>query len=295
MKVIQILGPSYCGSTVLGYALNTIDGFFFGSEVRRQLKSFREKSGKDFPRCDYCGSACAYWTQDFLEKTANSSSLDEIYKEFSSRFPQVDFFVDGSKLLKNYENTTAFARVICVKHPLRMLSSQLYNSRLNTVIDVNSYPEFMSKIDEHSDAILAKSKKYLKELSNIYTSFYAFDPDAFVFKSDEAHLHNMVLFDELLSHFECENKKIDILNFSKYACHSLGGNRAPVHLMKKQHKLKTGTNDRFSYYDRTNGFGDWKVDDKYKELLSKDFISLLMNTDEYNNSIDILGYSDKSV
>ncbi len=37
MKVVQILGPSYSGSTVLGYILNTAPGWFFGSEVHRLL------------------------------------------------------------------------------------------------------------------------------------------------------------------------------------------------------------------------------------------------------------------
>ncbi|MGV2929473.1 hypothetical protein ACE3G8_00110 [Vreelandella venusta] len=292
MKVIQIVGPSYCGSTVLGYALNTVDGFFFGSEVRRHLKSFRDKSNGEYPSCDYCGEECKYWSKSFLDKTASTDLLQPIYDEFSSQYKEVEYFVDASKLLGSYKGTNPFARIVCVKHPLKLLASYLYNSRKGTFCDVEEYSKFKSLIDENKSEALEKSKIYFSSLMSTYNTFFSMKQDFFYFKTDEAHFDKLRVFSELLEFLECGGREIDVVNFSKYTCHSLGGNRAPVHLMKKKHNINVRSNERFQFYERTEGYGDWKIDNKYKELMSQGFISEIEKLPLYKECVAFLGYDE---
>lgn len=293
MKVIQILGPSYCGSTVLGYALNTLDGFFFGSEVRRQLKSFRDVNGNGFPICDYCGVKCCYWSHDFMKRTESFLNLQDIYNEFSASYPEVEYFVDASKLIESYSGTKPFARIICVKHPLRMLSSHIYNSRKKLNINIDDYSLFKGYVEANAEYMVEYSIKYLKSLLLTYQNFFSLGGDCFYFKTDEAHLDNMKIFDDLLVYLKVDNRILNVKEFSKFPCHSLGGNRAPVHLMKKKNSLKSSMNDRFEYYDRTESYGDWKIDNKYKEILPSDFAQYVQGIPEFKCLLDVLGYEEK--
>lgn len=292
MKVVQIMGPSYCGSTALGYALNTIEGFFFGSEVRRHLRSFRNKNGGKYPVCDYCGKECEYWSKDFFDKTADSDSLQNIYNEFSSRYKDVEYFVDASKLLDSYKGTKPYARIVCVKHPLKLLASYLYNSRHNTFCDVDEYSQFRFLIDENKDEALEKAKNYLFGVMEKYRSFFSMDEEFFYFKTDEAHWHGMEVFSNLSEYLGCSGRMIDVASFSKYPCHSLGGNRAPVHLMKKNHNIKSHSNERFDFYERAQKFGDWRVDNKYSELMSHGFILDVKDLAVYQKCVSFLGYDE---
>lgn len=38
MRIVQIAGPAYCGSTALGFVLNTIPGFFLDPKFYCYLK-----------------------------------------------------------------------------------------------------------------------------------------------------------------------------------------------------------------------------------------------------------------
>jgi hypothetical protein len=107
MKTCQIVGPSYSGSTVLGYALNTCDRVFFGSETYRLLKSFRQKASENnkcdwWPLCDHCGVNCAYWNREFFKEleSMNANTLSEVYELISIRYPDIGIYVDGSKQLR---------------------------------------------------------------------------------------------------------------------------------------------------------------------------------------------------
>lgn len=291
MKIVQIIGPSYCGSTVLGYALNTIDGFFFSSEARRLLLSFREKNGNTFPICDLCGVNCKYWSESFFEKIKNVDNLQDLYDKFEEENPQIEYFVDSSKLLDEYEGTYPFGKIVCVKHPIRMLASQLYNLRKKLNIGSSSYNAVYSYIDNNQDEVLAYSDDYLKRLSETYSSIFRQVNSFFYFKTDEAHFDDMKIFRDLKEYLGILRSDIDVVNFSKYTCHSLGGNRAPVFLMKRANEIEVKSNARFNFYDRAESFGDWKIDQKYIEILPSSFLEKIYSNSSFRKCVDLLGYN----
>ncbi|UYO73879.1 hypothetical protein M0220_13475 [Halomonas qinghailakensis] len=292
MNVVQIIGPSYCGSTVLGYALNTVPGFFFASEVKRVLYSYRKNNGFSFPVCDFCGESCHYWSSDFFNKINNVNDLKKVYQCFSESYPDVEFFVDSSKLISDYKGTNAFAKIVCVKHPVRMLASQLYNVRKKININVSSYAAFKSILSEEPSYYLDYSKLYLDKLCRTYSDIKSEYAEFFYFKTDLAHLEKMKIFDDLMNYLGVCDRKIDVENFSSYRCHSLGGNRAPVNLMKKKNDQFFTVDSRSKYYDKALCLGDWKIDEKYKELLPRNFLDEICESSEFKKALKVLEYSN---
>ncbi|RUR27853.1 hypothetical protein ELY33_14780 [Vreelandella andesensis] len=206
MKKVQILGPSYSGTTVLGYILNTSDGWFFGSEVHRLLYSYVEKYGaknKNIanPKCDFCGMDCKYWTRNLLMelKDNKSDTLQDIYDVFQKHHPEISTFVDSSKKLEFFHDTKIDYTLIASKHPVRLLASRFYNKRES--LGVNS--EALSSVFNAIQGDKAKFLDYAKEEVNYfyltYSDFFKNSANGMLIKMDE------IVFDE--------NHKNNFLNF----------------------------------------------------------------------------------
>lgn len=289
MKVIQILGPSYCGSTALGFSLNTIDGALFASEVVRATQKFRSRKPDGWlPVCDLCGSDCEFWTKEFMLSINDSDGLQEVYEKFREKHPGVKHFIDASKSMDNFRGTFPYKKIISMKHPLKMVASKFYNDRKKHGIYEDSYDGFRKVFlkDEHISAV----SEYLAWLKKRYEDFLTKNPDAFIFKADESHLGGFRDFGKLEEYLELEAGSIKPKTFSQYPCHSLGGNRAPVWLGKKKAGVKLKRNHRLDFYDQASSYGDWKIDDKWKFLLSSGFVEKVFLLDEYKEICRYLGY-----
>jgi hypothetical protein len=293
MKIVQIAGPAYCGSTALGFALNTIPGFFFGSEVLFLLKSERIKqfgSEDRFLRCNNCGMECDYWSKGFYESLREVDSLNVLYEKFSSQNPEVKYFVDASKRYHFFKNTEPFARIVCAKDPLRLLASYLYNKKNEMGIGSEDYQGFSEEILTKSDYIVSVSKKYLEQMEELYTRIFKNEGEFFYFQTDRAHEDNFSVFTDLMKYLKVESGLPDVTNFSNYECHSIGGNRAPLNLVGGRNKKSISSNPRFDYYRKQNEYGDWKLDNKYLEVLPESFRDDIVRTVEYCQLRGLLGY-----
>lgn len=290
MNVVQILGPAYCGSTALGFALNTVEGALFASEVIRATPKYRSKKPAGWlPVCDLCGESCEFWTKDFFLSITDSGGLQEVYEKFERRHPEVKFFVDASKNMGNFRGTFPSKKIISIKHPLRMVASKFYNDRKKYGILEDSYDGFRGVFREGE--YVNDISEYLALLRSRYGEFLTKNPEAFVFKADEAHFSGFLKFRELEEYLEIEEGSIKPQVFSQYPCHSLGGNRAPVWLGKKRAGVSLERNHRLDFYDKASSYGDWKIDDKWKFLLSPDVVERISLLDEYKDVCDYLGYS----
>lgn len=294
MKIVQILGPSYCGSTALGYVLNTAPGWFFGSEVRRLLQSFRKKSSTSVSSCDCCGAKCKYWGSELLSLIDENGiddlcSLYDIFHEFN---PSVEVFIDSSKLLSSYEGTHAWRRIIAVKHPIRMVASYLYNSRNALGLKEMNYDAFSRELSAEAAWTERTISSYIKALKKCYRGMFAFSPQAFLFQTDCAHLCEFWGFKELQSFLELKRGTLRPENFSETPCHSIGGNRAPVWISSWGKASQAEKNPRKSFYFNADGFGDWKVDNKYKLILPEEIIEVATGLSVFKELCDQLGYSE---
>ncbi len=290
VNVLQIVGPSYSGSTALGYCLNTVDGYFFGSEVRRLLRTARERQAKA-PTCDVCGTACAYWGETVLRSYARFDTLTQLYTYFARRHPDVACFVDGSKMPQTYEGTTADRHVLCIRHPVRILASTLHNARERYGIAADDYEAFRAELSDRSDLgeVIAAAMAPIRAAYGRMTESF---PDHIPFHSDRAHLDDFAGFRALERALDLPEQGIRPQSYSEVPCHSIGGNRAPLWIstgrVSKDHKSA-----RNRFYAETEAIGDWRIDNKYAALLSDRVLEVIAANDDYRACMDLLGYSHR--
>lgn len=79
--------------------------------------------------------------------------------------------------------------------------------------------------------------------------------------------------------------------FSNFEAHTLGGNRAPFWQVVSSNKKDASFGARHEYYKKTDSIGDFKVDDKYKEIFSGGFIEEVEKFEDYLSLCKTLGYS----
>ena len=292
MKILQILGPSYSGSTVLGYALNTIDGFFFGSEVKRLLRPQREGRAQR-PLCDHCGQNCAYWSNEALADIGQMTKLSELYPYFGARHPEVAWFVDGSKGATFYEGSQADLKILCVKHPMRLIASTFYNERKALGIEPEEYGEFSAALAARDD-LGSLIGTVAAKLRSTYEQMIEKSPEAVVFRNDKAHLKDFAEFRALERRLGVAPHSAHPEGYSRVPCHSIGGNRAPVWIAagKLSERSKSPRN---RYYAAAPALGDWRIDDKYRMLLSGAVMDRIAADPSYRASLGLLGYQHEEL
>ena len=298
MQIVQVLGASYSGSTALGYALNTADSYFFGSETYRLLHSFQKRAERlkghsNYPQCDMCGTDCTYWSHELIEraKTEQIDSLEAVYRLFESLNPNVSFYIDGSKQLRCYKTFKPGKNLVSVKHPMRMIASSTYNDRRAIGFASNGFADLKAEIAEAGDRFLAYASKYLTRLANTYDRIFARVPDGFVCRVDQMHLDGMSGFNALAGHLELGENRIFPTEFSKYPVHTLGGNRAPYWMALQTQQGKSVRNPRKAYYDTAESIGDWALDNKYRILFDEPTRDAIRNMEQYAHACQALGYS----
>lgn len=296
MKIIQILGPSYAGSTALGYALNTVDGYLFGSELRRILPATR-KQLQQRPSCDLCGKECEYWSDDLYDRlnSINPCSLDNIYSLFAEMHPVVEALVDDSKSLDATKNTHAEFRILTVKHPIRLLASAIYNDRKKLNINHDSFEAAGSMLEESLQRTTEITEAKLTKYLNTYTNFFESFDDLYIFKNDTAHHNDFEAFRGLEEELSLASKSIKATQFAETPCHSIGGNRAPFWIAQKAQLGKKTTNPRAAYYEDAISYGDWRIDNKYKTIFSENLIDRLLDSKVYKDLSVLLGYKPDEI
>jgi hypothetical protein len=120
VQAIGIVGRSYCGSTLMNYALGSHPEVYGGSELTRLLDDRRVQ-------CAICGSACLMWTSEAL-KAARAVGAEGLY-DFLRELTGCPVICDASKNLGHFrklpEEKTRWA--VMTKHPLRFLASFVVN------------------------------------------------------------------------------------------------------------------------------------------------------------------------
>lgn len=292
--IVRIVGPSYCGSTVLGCALNTGPGFFFGSEIYRYRHSWRQQNAEGrFARCDFCGADCDYWSTD-LQRWLDAHAVDslpDIYDELLRRHPEISVLVDGSKSVPDPAERPPDTVIVPTKHPLRLIASHVYNRRARLGLVSNEIDDVAAELESDRSSLLPSISAVAKRFRQQYTSIFAGCPDAHAFRADEAHLDGFEAFRELERAMELPPATFDPAHFSDHPSHTIGGNRAPIWMTKSRSGQDTPQNARTRYYDETDGVGDWKVDDKFRRLFRPSIIESIASDADYLALCDLLAYS----
>lgn len=296
MKIIQICGPSYSGSTALGYILNTGENIFFGSEVCMFLDHYKKqmlKRNKDFnPKCDVCGDDCSFWDNEFRHnvEVKGLKDLSSLYRVIEKKLDG-RAFVDGSKKIAYYRGNFHGVQLLTAKHPIRMLASFLYNRRQSFAIKSDDFSIVRRCIEIDGDTFKLYSKDIFEELIRVYEEYFVEAPNLILCRTDKLSLDDFKHLKEVCVKADVEFESLDPLCFSQYDVHPVGGNRAPLWLRAERQGKEIKDNPRRSYYTTADSTGDVKVDDKYKSIFPDSFLLEVLEMEEYKNICKLLGYS----
>jgi hypothetical protein len=300
MRVVQIVGPSYSGSTMLGYVLNVLPGHFFGSEVYRLLPEHRRTARQPGPdTCLFCGPGCPYWTPALRAAVQGdpAATLTDLYRRFAGAHTDVEVFVDGTKALRWYDGHWQGRQVVSAKHPVRLVCSDLYNrSELLGLPQNTSFADFRAETVRRPSAFGQRARQVLDELLREYRQILAAAPEAHVSRLDQLTVDDLAEFGALCGHIGVVPDAAALRDFTAYEIHPIGGNKAPfwqrrtrVPQASADQARETGL-DRHRFYTADRSTGDYKVDDKYRDLLSESVLRRITKQPAYGRLCDLLGY-----
>lgn len=292
-SIVRIVGPSYCGSTVLGCAMNTGPGVFFGSEIYRYLLGWRiaENDGR-FPSCDFCGPSCEYWSEELRAEleAAQADRITLVHEALLRHHPEITMLVDGSKSVPESDDDRPDFIISPRKHPMRLIASHVYNRRRRFGIDTDDLGEISATIDRSLDEFVPVVQSATAHFLRSYRTISEACPEAHLFRADEADDDSFAAFRRLEADLGVDGGTFDPARFSQYPAHTIGGNRQPIWMTRRAHGQTAPTNPRTAYYDATVGAGDWKQDDKYRVLFSAAAQTMVCDDPKYRDLCDLLGY-----
>ncbi len=298
MRVVQIAGPSYSGSTVVGYILNATSGWFFGSEVYRLLPAFIDEKGSKTSRCVACAGDCPYWSEPLKAGLArhDGATLADLYDAFSRRHPDVESFVDGSKGTRWFAGAWSSAQVVPAKHPMRMVASYLYNQNGQLGFARNpTFAEFRQRAAERDEDVLSAASRALQAILLDYDRVLDDAPNAILCRSDTLHVDAFAEFRRLCAHLGISADVATVLQFSAHEVHPVGGNQAPLWQRQESEGVvneRARADARRLYYAaQSHGeLGDYRIDNKFQELLPDDVTDKITELPRYRRLCDVLGY-----
>lgn len=298
MRVIQLVGPGYSGSTAIGFMLNANDGWFFGSEIYRLLASRQQKRpSRGATQCSVCGPRCPFWTQALRSEILSRAehTVADIYRAFAKAHPAVDSFVDGSKAASLYRRSWSDVQVITAKHPLRMVTSYLYNQPRK--LGFKRSPEFSvfrAAGEKRSAEFIALAQLVMRRLLREYENVLQTAPNGLVCPTDELHLNTFEQFRRLCNHVGAPFDRGALQKFSAFPVHPIGGNKAPLWQRMDAAVARAepaAPNVRRRYYSHSaQAWGDYRIDNKFEEILPVGLRDEVMDLRAYAGLCDLLQY-----
>lgn len=297
MHVVQIAGASYSGSTVVGYILNANPGWFFGSEVYRMLPDFIRRRGSRTSRCFVCPGGCPYWTQPLRDDLAarDGATLTHLYDAFARRHRDVGCFVDGSKGVRYFHGSWSDIQVVTARHPLRMVSSLLYNHNDRLGFERNpTSADFRRRAAECGPQVRKEAWRGLGAMLSTYRTVLDEAPEPSVCRSDDLHVDDFAEFRRLCAHVGIDADVATVLRFSRHEVHPVGGNLAP--LWQRQDAagvpVTHPVDARRQEYTAgsAGGLGDYRVDTRFRRLLTGELIEQITGLRPYRTLCELLGY-----
>lgn len=265
MQAIGVLGPSYCGSTLLNYMLGSHPSIYGGSELRRLFDMDPKRS------CAVCGPSCRLWSTENLT-AANQAGPDGLY-DFLRRLMARPVICDASKSIDHFLRIPPepFTWVVMTKHPLRSLAS----FTINRLYRDTSAPDLArARASVTDDEFTTFVREHVKRLSKFYAHL----------ERERAHFESLgdvrylsyeqvaTASEEALSAvLDGSGLTVDptMLDYANKEHHPIGGNTGPhSQARRKAGRPRTWTG-RASYnrgfYESTDGI---RLDDKWRDAFT---------------------------
>jgi hypothetical protein len=282
VKVIAVIGLSYCGSTLLNIIFGSHPRIYGGGELHWLLTG-KEPNANYKAICRICGENCPYWTPEALEAVRE----DGFYAYIARLFDK-EIIVDTSKMPAFFENISGrpsnqklqFVYVILVKHPVRHIASFIVNLKKEQRKRLRSRRDIKLQIDT-----------IYEYYENLFLNLgQTFSQGPFCIMQYEK-----MVFDPALA----LTPLLDILNLEynplmndcyEQSHHVIGGNSAALYQFKN--KWQGETLDMIStmrqrYYAKKRGIF---LDNKYLEALTPDEVKWIQKRKKVHKLFEMLGY-----
>ncbi len=240
--VFQIVGSSYCGSTLLNALLGAHSQVAGGGELHWLARADpveRRREGV----CVFCGEACPVWTVELRQRLHAGNVHDE-----ASHALGRPFVCDSSKMpdwssFVSKRTRAARVRVLLVKHPLRHVASFVEKAR---------------RIDRLSP--MADIDHVIDQLAKLYAQA-RLEPLDMVMRYEDLVGGPRAAVGELLGRFDLAWEPA-AENWRAVPHHSIGGNAGP------RSQIDPTLRPAGGFLQRKYNRGDVFVDDSFAAILS---------------------------
>ena len=149
MKVVGLVGASFCGSTVFGRVLSSLPGVIYPGELHWLVDKH------DIPLCYMCGDKCPVYGREF-EKTV---TLNNIYDRVAESVGGCETLVSGDKGLEHYTRYTRRPDfyILLTREPLSHIASlaRVHKSSVSAAMAWSSwYSRAISKLERQGTPAL---------------------------------------------------------------------------------------------------------------------------------------------
>lgn len=292
--VVAIMGPSFCGSSLMNMMLDSHPGIFGAGEVYRILKA----DGKVY--CSICLKSCPIWDNPTFRQGLTAASL---YEECARRTGK-PVVADSSKVVRHFADVkraadvTGYVPVVLTKHPVRLAASYLANSVIPKKVGVEAYAREGWKALNRSE-VTADLQGYIARLSDVYARAHA---QAEKLATGRVHA---VQYEYLVMETRRALEPVlnaaglvwddRILSYTNHEHHPVGGNAAAHYTVQRQsnpdrqrQRERKMLPEKLAYYkDRR---GERWLDDKYQDFFSDEMIEAMMASRGYDTLCARMGY-----
>jgi hypothetical protein len=294
--IFAVVGMPYSGSTLLSFILGCNEKVYNGSDLHHL-------NGERKGVCSMHKDKCPVFDKAALEKVYGAfSNCDDWYDSIANATGRPYIF-DASKQLSFFKEvlpkTNKKVVVIALnKHPIRALSSDIYNRlfarqlKMETLPEIRQYmisnvKEVQAFISKRLDALVAdieqraallesvKSRENIIEIMHLSYETYVENPEE--------------TFTEILSLYGL-NYDSSFIDYTNFEHHPVTGNMAPIWKVKNSGKVAKidEKNFRKSFYLKDSS--SIVIDNKYRDLFSVKEITWIESQPQYKVLLDVLGY-----
>lgn len=274
-RTIFILGTPFCGSTLLGNALNAHPDMFFAGEIDR-LSAF-SRHPDPVTSCRICGSHhdrdCSFWSREFIKALDGIDTVHARYQAIRARSPK-PVLIDGSKNV-DWLNTLHDAginrgvgAIVCARTPFAYVRSEM------GATDVSPFVAATGWRDVYTHILRSLAGRGVPTIVIRYEDF-AFNPPPAI---------------EKICNFVGRPSDDSMLRYWEAPAHPLGGNDG-AYLRFPNFQFDT-TDARESWkpdYFAQKPFGGW-IEDKWITELTEQDLRQIMSVPMISDVAGMLGY-----
>lgn len=336
-NVIYLFGTSHSGSTALGHFLNASSKSLFGGETYRITSDYARRTGLARGGCNICGRKCPFWKEIISAMPINVYNLYQIFFASDvgpagiellidsskhplwldiSRFSEYQTYLGKADLFQDSISSTSIniSPVISVKHPIRLLASNIYNKAglIPDKYKSQSLEACGNYISQNRQTFFSAAETFLSIAFNHYRATLQ-SLDKLSIGLATPHRGPQFAITDSVRTVKTDSRS-DLVKFfvsigsllgvdvspercKKFQLHSISGNRSVYwqHDEYKDVKISSGDYARYQYYSSIfkSAVSDWHiVDNKYSLLFDETLLDMILSGALYGDVAEMYGYNE---